>query len=39
MGARQRGLESLVSDWEPEDPELDAVIAQLCEELDQRPQG
>jgi hypothetical protein len=39
MSARQRSLESLVSDWEPEDPELDAVIAQLCEELDPRPQG
>jgi hypothetical protein len=39
MSARQRSLKSLVSDWEPEDPKLDAVIAQLSEELGQRPQG
>ena len=34
ISARQRGLEDLVSDWEPEDPQLDAAIARLCEELD-----
>jgi EmrB/QacA subfamily drug resistance transporter len=31
--ARCEGLESLVADWQPESPELDAVIARLAEEL------
>ena len=31
--ARRRGLESLCSDWEPDDPELDAMITRLAEEL------
>jgi hypothetical protein len=26
-------LESLCSDWEPDDPELDAMIVRLSEEL------
>jgi EmrB/QacA subfamily drug resistance transporter len=33
MSARERGLESLVADWKPEDPRLDAMIARLSEEL------
>ncbi|MBS1878647.1 MAG: MFS transporter [Actinobacteria bacterium] len=33
--ARCEGLESLVADWQPESPELDAVIARLAEELGQ----
>ncbi|MDX6615269.1 MAG: hypothetical protein QOD60_360 [Solirubrobacterales bacterium] len=33
MVARQRSLNLLVADWEPEDPEVDAMIARLCEEL------
>jgi EmrB/QacA subfamily drug resistance transporter len=31
--ARCEGLESLVADWQPESPELDAAIARLAEEL------
>ena len=31
--ARERRLHELVADWQPESPELDAVIAQLSEEL------
>ena len=31
--ARCEGLESLVADWQPESPELDAAIARLSEEL------
>jgi EmrB/QacA subfamily drug resistance transporter len=31
--ARCEGLESLVADWQPESPELDAVIDRLAEEL------
>jgi drug resistance transporter, EmrB/QacA subfamily len=31
--ARRRGLESLCADWEPDDPELDAAITRLSEEL------
>ena len=33
LEARQRSLESLCSDWEPDDPELDAMIVRLSEEL------
>jgi hypothetical protein len=33
MVARQMSLALLVSDWEPEDPEVDAMIARLSEEL------
>lgn len=33
--ARCEGLESLVADWRPESPELDAAIARLSEELGQ----
>ena len=33
IGARQRSLESLVADWQPEDPRVDAMIARLSEEL------
>jgi hypothetical protein len=35
LEARRRSLEYLVADWEPEDPELDAVIGKLAEELGQ----
>jgi EmrB/QacA subfamily drug resistance transporter len=31
--ARRRSFEFLVADWQPEDPELDAAIARLSEEL------
>jgi hypothetical protein len=31
--ARQRSLRSLVADWEPEDPRVDAMIARLAAEL------
>ncbi len=31
--ARERRLHELVADWQPESPELDAVIAQLSDEL------
>jgi EmrB/QacA subfamily drug resistance transporter len=33
VAARQRSLTSLVADWEPEAPEVDAMIKRLCEEL------
>jgi hypothetical protein len=33
LAARERRLHGLVADWQPESPELDAVIAQLSEEL------
>ncbi len=33
--ARRRRLSALVADWEPRDPELDAVIARLARELGQ----
>jgi EmrB/QacA subfamily drug resistance transporter len=33
QAARCEGLESLVADWQPESPELDAAIARLSEEL------
>jgi hypothetical protein len=33
--ARHRGLTELVADWEPEEPELDAIIVQLSDELAQ----
>ena len=33
MSARERSLRYLVSDWEPRDPQLDAVIVRLSEEL------
>jgi hypothetical protein len=33
--ARRRSFEFLVADWQPEDPELDAAIARLSEELAQ----
>jgi EmrB/QacA subfamily drug resistance transporter len=35
IDARRRSLEYLVADWQPEDPELDATIARLAEELAQ----
>jgi EmrB/QacA subfamily drug resistance transporter len=39
--ARCEGLESLVADWQPESPELDAAIARLSEELGraEKPSG
>jgi hypothetical protein len=33
MAARERRLAALVADWEPESPEVDAMIARLSEEL------
>jgi EmrB/QacA subfamily drug resistance transporter len=33
LAARERRLHGLVADWQPESPELDAVIEQLSEEL------
>ncbi len=33
MAAREHRLKGLVADWEPESPEVDAMIAQLSEEL------
>jgi hypothetical protein len=39
VSARQRRLEYLVSDWEPEDPEVNAMIARLSEELAHSGQG
>jgi EmrB/QacA subfamily drug resistance transporter len=33
LAARQRSLSELVADWEPEGPEVDAMIARLSEEL------
>jgi EmrB/QacA subfamily drug resistance transporter len=33
LEARQRSLTELVADWEPESPEVDAMIARLSEEL------
>jgi EmrB/QacA subfamily drug resistance transporter len=33
MSARQRCLQYLVADWEPEDPQVDAMIARLSQEL------
>jgi hypothetical protein len=33
LRARQRSLESLCADWEPDDPEVDAMIVRLSEEL------
>lgn len=33
MSARQRSLEYLVADWQPEDPRVDAMIVRLSEEL------
>jgi EmrB/QacA subfamily drug resistance transporter len=33
VAARQQSLEELVADWESEAPEVDAMIARLCEEL------
>ncbi len=35
LAARQQSLNTLVADWEPESPELDAMIERLCEELSQ----
>ncbi len=35
QAARCAGLESLVADWQPESPELDAAIARLSAELGQ----
>jgi EmrB/QacA subfamily drug resistance transporter len=35
IAARRRSFEYLVSDWRPEDPELDAAVARLSEELAQ----
>ena len=32
-------LNLLVADWEPEDPELDAMIARLCEQLTHSGRG
>jgi EmrB/QacA subfamily drug resistance transporter len=34
LAARQRSLTELVADWESEAPELDAMVARLCEELE-----
>jgi hypothetical protein len=34
LAARQERLTVLVSDWEPESPELDAAIKRLAAELD-----
>jgi hypothetical protein len=34
LAARRRRLASLVADWEPEAPEVDAMIARLSEELE-----
>jgi EmrB/QacA subfamily drug resistance transporter len=33
LTARERRLRSLVADWEPEDANVDAMIARLCDEL------
>jgi EmrB/QacA subfamily drug resistance transporter len=33
LAARERALRSLVDDWQPEDPEVDAMIHRLSEEL------
>jgi EmrB/QacA subfamily drug resistance transporter len=33
LAARKRRLDALVADWEPEAPEVDAMIAELSEEL------
>jgi len=33
MRVREEHLRSLVADWRPEDPEVDAMIARLCDEL------
>ena len=33
LSAREARLRTLVADWEPESPELDAVIERLCDEL------
>ena len=35
IAARRRSFEYLVSDWKPEDPELDAAVARLSDELAQ----
>jgi hypothetical protein len=35
MTAREGRLRSLVADWQPEDPKVDAMIKRLCEELGQ----
>jgi EmrB/QacA subfamily drug resistance transporter len=35
LAARQRSLNTLVADWEPESPAVDAMIERLCEELSQ----
>jgi hypothetical protein len=34
LAARRRRLTALVADWEPEGPEIDAMIARLSEELE-----
>jgi EmrB/QacA subfamily drug resistance transporter len=39
ISARRRSLEFLVSDWEPQDPQVDAMIARLSEELAHSSQG
>jgi EmrB/QacA subfamily drug resistance transporter len=39
ISARRRSLEYLVSDWEPQDSEVDAMIARLSEELTRSGQG
>jgi EmrB/QacA subfamily drug resistance transporter len=39
ISARRRSLEYLVSDWEPQDPQVDAMIARLSEELAHSSQG
>ena len=33
LAAREHRLNGLVADWQPESPEVDAMIAQLSEEL------
>jgi hypothetical protein len=39
LRARQRCLEDLVADWKPQDPQLDAAIVRLSEELSNSEQG
>jgi hypothetical protein len=36
LAARRRRLDALVADWEPESAEVDAMIAELSEELRRR---
>ncbi len=38
LAARETRLRTLVADWESESPELDAMIARLCGELEREPQ-